>query len=190
MYAKAVAVPCMVVRTVLPHPGPLPLGEGESLAVGFEIGNHFDSSGLWLLRHGSRVRSPHQIKLTETGEAHAGGDFAHLAVGDFAGGAEGLIGGGDDHVLEELGVRGVQRLGINFDGGDGAVAFGNDFDGAAAAGGFDGASGELGLHLFHLLLHALGLLHHFSDAGHNLNNFEFWILNFEKIRRGPRRFGL
>ena len=52
-------------------------------------------------------------------------------------------------------------------GGDGAVAFGHDFDRAAAAGGFDGASGQLGLDLFHLLLHSRSLFDNFSDAGHS-----------------------
>ncbi len=46
------------------------------------------------------------------------------------------------------------------------ITLGGDLDRAAAAGGFDGARGELRLHLFHLLLHSLRLFQHFSETGH------------------------
>ena len=37
--------------------------------------------------------------------------------------------------------------------------------------GFDGAGGQLGLDLFHLLLHARSLFHEFSNAGHR----DYWV---------------
>jgi hypothetical protein len=40
------------------------------------------------------------------------------------------------------------------------------FDGAAAAGGVDGAGGQLGLDFLHLALDARRLFHEFADAGH------------------------
>ena len=80
--------------------------------------------------------------------------------------AQSLIGCGHDHVLDQLRVRRIERLRVDLDGSDRAVAFGDDLDCAAAAGRFDGAGGELGLDGFHLLLHSRSLLHEFSDAGH------------------------
>ena len=43
---------------------------------------------------------------------------------------------------------------------------GGDLDRAAAAGGLDGAVGEVALDLFHLLLHPGSLFHDFAEAGH------------------------
>jgi hypothetical protein len=77
----------------------------------------------------------------------------------------------EDHIFEQGYVRGIDGLWVDLDGGDGAVAFGHDFDRAAAAGGFHGASGQLGLDLFHLLLHARSLFDEFSDAGHGVLEF-------------------
>ena len=53
----------------------------------------------------------------------------------------------------------TQRLGINFNGGDGAVAFGNHLDCPTTAAGLDRAVGKVVLDLFHLLLHARSLFH-------------------------------
>ena len=75
----------------------------------------------------------------------------------------------------KLRVGRIQRLRIDFDGGNGAVAFRDDLDRAAAAGGLDRARGELGLDLFHLLLHARSLFHEFADAGHKIG---IWELGF------------
>ena len=97
-------------------------------------------------------------------EIEAGGGFAHFGVGDFLGLSQRMIGGGENHVLEQLRIRGVDRLWINFDGTEAAVAFCRDLDRAAAAGGFDRARGELRLNLLHLLLHSRSLLHEFSNA--------------------------
>ena len=69
-----------------------------------------------------------------------------------------------------------------------AVAFGDDLDRAAAAGGLDGARGELRLDLFHLLLHSRSLFHEFADAGHSLRVYELRVeLLGWKFRRGLRR---
>jgi hypothetical protein len=66
------------------------------------------------------------------------GDLAHFRVGNLLGLAERLVRGGHNHVLEQLRVGRIERLRVNFDGGEGAVALGGDLDRAAAAGGLDG----------------------------------------------------
>ena len=107
-------------------------------------------------------------KLSDTGQAQSGGDFAHFGIINFLGLAERLIRGGENHVFEQLRVGWIERLRVNFDGRNAAVAFGGDFDRSSATGRFDSALGELGLDLFHLLLHSRSLFHQFSDAGHGL----------------------
>ena len=88
-------------------------------------------------------------------------------------------------VLQQGGVGGIDGLGINFDGGDRAIAFGHDLDGAAAAAGFDGAGGQLGLGLFDLLLHARSLFHEFSDVWHGVLDCGLRI-DRESVERGLR----
>ena len=104
--------------------------------------------------------------LGQAGDVEAGGGFAHLGGGDFLGLREGLVGRGQNHVLEQLGVAGIERLGVDLDCVDRTVARGDNLHSAAAAGCFDGAGSERGLDLFHLLLHARSLFHEFADAGH------------------------
>ena len=102
----------------------------------------------------------------DSGKVHPGGEASHLLVIDLLGAGQGLIGGGDNEVFEQLGFGRVHGLGIDGNGGDGAVAAGDDFDGAAAAGRVDGAGGQLGLDFLHLALDARRLLHEFVDVGH------------------------
>src|SRR5258707_6862397 len=64
-------------------------------------------------------------------QAESGSDLAHLGLSDLLGLSEGLVGGGQDHVFQKLGVRRVQGLRIDFDGGECAVALRDDFDRAA-----------------------------------------------------------
>src|SRR6185437_4797349 len=66
------------------------------------------------------------------------GDFAHFLGRNFLRLRQRLVGGGENHVLENLRVRGIQRLRIDLHRADGAIAFCDDFHGAAAAGGLDG----------------------------------------------------
>src|SRR5262245_11942956 len=93
------------------------------------------------------------LRLSESRQAQARRYFAHLGVSDVFGLRERLVGRGENHVLDELRVAGIQRLRINLYGRERAVALGGDFDRAATAGGFHGACCELRLHLRHLLLH-------------------------------------
>jgi hypothetical protein len=104
--------------------------------------------------------------LHQAGNAQALRDAAHFLVGNFLCLAERIIGRSDDHFFQNLRVVRIEGGGIDFDRGDGSVAFGDDFDGAAAAGGFDGFGGKIGLNVLHLFLDALGLLHQFSNARH------------------------
>src|ERR1039458_602857 len=114
----------------------------------------------------SRTRTRTIKNLRQSRQGQSRRDFAHFSVGNFLGVAECLVRGGHDHVFEQLCVRRVERLRINFHRGNGAVALGGNFDRSAAAGGLDGARSELRLHLFHLLLHSRSLFHEFADAGH------------------------
>ena len=102
-------------------------------------------------------------RLHQSRQVEPGSGFAHFRVGNILGLRERLIGGGENHVLDDLRVGGIQRLRINFNGRQRAVAFGGDFHRAAAAGGFDGAQRELRLNLFHLLLHFRSLFHEFAQ---------------------------
>ena len=104
----------------------------------------------------------------EARQAESGSDFAHFGRRDFFGLAERLVGGGNNHIFEQLSISRVERLRVNFDRGDGSIAAGNDLDGAAAASRFDSALGETALDLFHLLLHPRSLFHEFADTGHGL----------------------
>src|SRR5690242_18052822 len=111
--------------------------------------------------------------------------LAHFGVGNFLGLGKRLVGRGENHVFDDLGVGGIQRLRINFNGRNGAVAFGDHLHRTAATGGFHGAGGKFGLYLFHLLLHFRSLLHEFSDAGHkflglNLNRTGRFVSSFWK----------
>src|SRR6267378_2819764 len=64
----------------------------------------------------------------ETGNAQPGGELAHLAVGDFFGLGQRLVDGREHKVFEHRNVAGVCCLRIDFDGGNGAVAAGHNFD--------------------------------------------------------------
>ena len=81
--------------------------------------------------------------MLHSGQTEALRRLAHFRVGDFFGFLQGVVDGGQDQVLQQGGVGGIDGLGINLDGDDRAVAFGHDLDGAAAAAGFDGPGGQL-----------------------------------------------
>ena len=114
----------------------------------------------------AKTRRAGAMGLHQPWNGEAVGEFSHFLRGNLFGLGQGCVGGRDQHVLEQLGVGWIQGLGIDFDGGQGSVASGDDFHGTAAAGGFDGFSREVRLDLFHLPLDASGLFHEFSDAGH------------------------
>ena len=87
------------------------------------------------------------------------GDAAHLARGELLGGADRLVDRGEDHVLEQLGVLGVDRLGVDRDLEQAQVAAHLHLHHPAAGARLDGLVLELLLRLGHLGLHLLGLLH-------------------------------
>ena len=103
-----------------------------------------------------------------SGQVESFRGLAHFGGGDFLSLAEGLVCSRQDHVFEQLSIGGVDRLRVDVDSGNGAVAPGNDLDGAAAAGGFDGALSKLALDLLHLLLHSRSLFHEFAETGHGV----------------------
>jgi len=109
--------------------------------------------------------------LTQPRQIEACRYLAHFGVGDFFGLTEGLVGGGEHHVFEELGISRVDRLRINFNSGETAVAFGCYFHRSTAAGRFDSPAGEVFLDFLHLLLHVRSLFHEFADAGHKNQGF-------------------
>ena len=104
----------------------------------------------------------------QSGQVESFCRLAHFGGGDFFSLAQGLVCSRQDHVFEQLSVGGVDRLRVDVDGGNGAVAPGDDLDGAAAAGGFDGALSKLALDLLHLLLHSRSLFHEFAETGHGV----------------------
>ena len=86
------------------------------------------------------------------------GRRAHLRLRERLRRAERLVDGGEHHVLEQLGVVGVDRLRIDLDLADLARAGRLDGDDAAARRRLDRLVRELVLHAGHLLLHLLRLL--------------------------------
>ena len=71
----------------------------------------------------------------QAGDAQALRDAAHFLVRNFLGLTHGVVDGADEHFFEDLRIVWIEGGGIDFDGGDSAVTFGNDFDRAAAPGG-------------------------------------------------------
>src|SRR3954470_10891307 len=96
----------------------------------------------------------------ERPEVHAAGQPAELGLLQLLGGAQRLVDGGEDHVLEQVGVVGVDRLRRDHDRLDDEVDRDLDLDHAAARGSLDLLVLELLLGLEHVLLHLLDLLHH------------------------------
>src|SRR5262249_37183320 len=78
----------------------------------------------------------------------------------------GILGGGDDEILQDLDLGRIGELGIDLQTLHLAFAVERDLDHAAArlAGHLDAL--ELGLHLRHAALHRLGLLHQLSEILH------------------------
>ena len=103
----------------------------------------------WLrIRRCARMARPDAAVIPSIPAGSCPRDLAHFRIGNVLGLAERLVGGGQNHVLQQLRVGRIERLRINLDGRDGAVALGDHLDRAAAAGGFDRARGELRLDLF------------------------------------------
>ena len=119
-------------------------------------------AAVFLLRHSTFFLLPSH----ESRQIKSRCGLAHFGVGNFLGLRERLIGGGENHVLDDLRVSRIQRLRINFDGNQRAVAFGGDAHRTATAGGCHRARRELRLNLFHLLLHFRSLFHEFGNVGH------------------------
>ena len=107
-------------------------------------------------------RRPLHPREAEAAEAatEPAGDAAHAVGGELLGRADRLVRRGGDHVLEQLGVLGVDRLGVDDDGLHDEVAADLDGDHPAAGGGLDLLVLELLLRRQHVLLHLLDLLHH------------------------------
>src|SRR5919107_507950 len=99
-------------------------------------------------------------RQAQRAEIHAAGQAAELALLQLLGGAHGLVDGGEHHVLEQVRIVGVDRLGRDRDRLDGEVPGDLDLDHPAARGGLDLLVLELLLRLHHLLLHLLDLPHH------------------------------
>ena len=66
--------------------------------------------GKFFILHSAFFNSHHSRQA----EARRG--LAHFGVGNFLGLAERLVRGGENHVLDDLRVGGIQRLRINLDG--------------------------------------------------------------------------
>lgn len=67
---------------------------------------------------------------------------AHFGCRYFFGFAKRAVCGCNDHILKQLDIGGIDRSGIDFDGGESAVALGDDFHSSATAGLFHRARGE------------------------------------------------
>src|SRR3954447_2077376 len=108
----------------------------------------------------------------QPGEAAApaeSSDAAHAARGQLLCRAKRLVDGRRDHVLEELGVLGIDRLRVDLDLTQVHVARHRHLDHAAAGARLDDLLLELLLGLGHLGLHLLGLLEdlvHVRSLGH------------------------
>src|SRR6185312_9601893 len=96
----------------------------------------------------------------ERPEIHAAGEPAELGLLELLRGTQALVHRGEHHVLEELGVVGVVRVGRDHDRLDDEVAGDLDLDHPSARGGLDLLVLELLLRLHHVLLHLLHLAHH------------------------------
>src|SRR5438128_2220262 len=96
----------------------------------------------------------------ETAEVESSGEPAKLAVGELLCGADRLVGGGQNHVLKELDVFGIDRVRIDPDLLDLEVPRDLDRHHASSGGGFHDLVLELLLRLRHVGLHLLDLLEH------------------------------
>src|SRR3954452_6955641 len=93
-------------------------------------------------------------------QVHPARHPAQLRLLELLGGAQTLVHRRQDHVLEQLGVVGIDRFGADRDRLDDEVARDLDLDHAAARRGLDLLVLEGLLGLEHVLLHLLDLLHH------------------------------
>src|SRR3954468_11354345 len=96
----------------------------------------------------------------ERAQVHAARQPAELRLLQLLGGAHGLVDGGEDHVLQQLRVVGIDGVGRDRDRLHDEVARDLDLHHPAARGGLDLLVLELLLRLEHVLLHLLDLLHH------------------------------
>src|SRR5660398_318543 len=93
-------------------------------------------------------------------EVEALGEVTHALVRQLTGVADGLVGGGQDHVFQHLYIFRIHCVRIDIDATYGHVP--SDFHGhhSAPRRGLHGFLGQLLLSLFHVHLQFLGLLHH------------------------------
>src|SRR4051795_8240024 len=96
----------------------------------------------------------------ERAQVHAARQPAELRLLELLGGAQTLVDRGEHHVLEQLGVVGIDRVRGDRDRLDHEVAGHLDLHHPAAGGGVDLLVLERLLGLEHVLLHLLDLLHH------------------------------
>src|SRR5690606_18284290 len=94
-------------------------------------------------------------------------DPAHQLLLEGLGGAQRLVAGGHDHVLQHLDVVGVDGGRVDHDPGELAGAGDGRGDHAAAGRARDLLGGELLLRLGHLLLHGRGLAEHLLLVAHD-----------------------
>jgi hypothetical protein len=93
------------------------------------------------------------LAAAEAGDAEAGGDRAHLLLGELLALAQALVDGGHHEVLEHLHVLGVHGGGVDDEPDQVLLAGDGRLDDAAARGSLDGGRLELLLDARHLLLH-------------------------------------
>src|SRR3954466_7520833 len=96
----------------------------------------------------------------ERAQVHAAREPAELRLLELLGGAQALVDRGEHHVLEQLGVVGIDRVRGDRDRLDHEVAGHLDLPHPAAGGGVGLLVLERLLGLEHVLLHLLDLLHH------------------------------
>src|SRR6185436_10876629 len=107
-----------------------------------------------------RVSGPRSEAQPERAEVHAAREPAELGLLELLGGAHALVDRREDHVLQEVGIVGVDGLGGDHDRLHDEVARHLDLHHAAAGGRLDLLVLERLLGLEHVLLHLLDLAHH------------------------------
>src|SRR4051812_7216064 len=101
-----------------------------------------------------------EARQPERAQVHPAGHAAELGLLELLRRAQALVDRGEHHVLQQLGVVGVDGLGGDRDRLDDEVAADRDLHHAAAGGGLHLLVLELLLRGSHVLLHLLDLAHH------------------------------
>src|SRR5919204_175749 len=134
-------------------------------AVRCPIPGSLPSSVMSLWTGGAYKRGCLEAREAQRAQVHAAGQAAELGLLELLGGPQGLVGGGEDHVLQQLGIVGIDRLGRDRDRLDHEIARDLDGDHPAARRGLDLLVLELLLGSHHVLLHLLDLLEHLLHVG-------------------------